>query len=130
MIFNSLLFTLFIILCILVCASLFSFLETATVAISEHKLKLMQDKYRWAKYAYLLKKKLNSVLIFSLFGNSLFNAVFTTISTIIVSELLHGFNSKLALPLTTVFIALFIIIFSDQQLAKYITDDEVTCPLK
>ena len=113
MIFNSLLFTLFIILCILVCASLFSFLETATVAISEHKLKLMQDKYRWAKYAYLLKKKLNSVLIFSLFGNSLFNAVFTTISTIIVSELLHGFNSKLALPLTTVFIALFIIIFSE-----------------
>ncbi len=113
MIFDSLLFTLFVILFILICASLFSFLETATVAISEHKLKLMQDKYRWAKYAYLLKQQLNSVLIFSLFGNSLFNAVFTTLSTIIVAELLYGFDNHIILPLTTISIAFFIIIFSE-----------------
>lgn len=113
MILSSMLFTLFIIIFILVCASLFSFLETAIVAISEHKLKLMQNKYRWAKYAYILKQQLNSVLIFSLFGNSLFNAVFTTLSTVIVSELLHGFNSSTSLPLTTVLIAFFIIIFSE-----------------
>jgi Mg2+/Co2+ transporter CorB len=113
MIFHSLLFTILLIAFILVCASLFSFLETATVAISEHKLKLMRDKYRWAKYAYLLKQQLNSVLIFSLFGNSLFNAVFTTLSAIIVAELLHGLDTHIILPLTTVLIAFFIIIFSE-----------------
>ena len=113
MIFNSLIFTLVIILIILVCASLFSCLETATVAISEHKLKLLQDKHKWAKYAYLLKQQLNSVLIFSLFGNSLFNAVFTTLSTIIAAELLHDFNPHITLPISTLLIAFFIIIFSE-----------------
>ena len=113
MVFNSRLITLLIIIFILICASLFSFLETATVAISEHRLKLLQDKYRWAKYAYRLKQQLNSVLIFSLFGNSLFNAVFTTLTTIVVAELLHGMNEHLLLPLTTVFIAFFIIVFSE-----------------
>lgn len=113
MIFNSKLITLLVILLILICASLFSFLETATVAISEHRLKLLKDKYKWAKYAYKLKLQLNSVLIFSLFGNSLFNAVFTTLTTVVAAEFLHGLDVHLLLPLTTIFIAFFIIIFSE-----------------
>lgn len=113
MIFNSQLITILIILAILILASLFSFLETATVAISEHRLKLLQEKYKWAVYAYKLKLELNKVLIFSLFGNSLFNAVFTTLTTIVVAGLLHGMNQNMVLPLTTLFIAFFIIIFSE-----------------
>lgn len=113
MIFDSQIITLLAIVAILICASLFSVLETATVAISEHRLKVLQDKYRWAKYAYRLKQELDGVLIFSLFGNSLFNAVFTTLTTVVVASLLTNINSTLLLPLTTLVIAFFIIVFSE-----------------
>ena len=113
MIFNSQLITLLIIVAILVCASLFSFLETAMVAISEHRLKVLQDKHKWARYAYKLKQELDGVLIFSLFGNSLFNAVFTTLTTIVVASVLHSINEHLLLPITTLFIAFIIIVFSE-----------------
>ena len=56
---------------------------------------------------------MDQVLIFSLFGNSLFNAVFTTLTTIVVATLLHGMETHILLPLTTVFIAFVIIIFSE-----------------
>ncbi len=113
MILNSKLITLLLIIVILICASLFSFLETATVAISEHRLKVLKDKHKWAKYAYNLKLQLDSVLIFSLFGNSLFNAVFTTLTTLVTASLLRGFDESILLPITTVFIAFIIIIFSE-----------------
>lgn len=109
----SKLVTILIIVIILICASLFSFLETATVAISEHRLKVLQHKFRWANYAYLLKKELNSVLIFSLFGNSLFNAVFTTLSTVVVTSLIHDLAAKYLLPIVTIIVAFIIIIFSE-----------------
>ena len=113
MIFDSKLITLLIIILTLVIASLFSFLETATVAISEHRLLLLQNKFKWAKYAYKLKTCLNSVLIFSLFGNSLFNAVFTTLMAILINNVLVGMSENLLLPITTLFIAFIIIIFSE-----------------
>lgn len=103
----------FAIAIILVLASLFSFLETATVAVSEHRLKLLKDQHLWAKYAYKLKLQLNQVLIFSLFGNSLFNAIFTTLTTIVVAKLLVGIGSNFILPLTTLLIAFVIIVFSE-----------------
>lgn len=114
MILHSGLFLLFILAIVLCIASLFSFLETATVAISEHKLDALRAKKMWARYAYLLKHELERVLIFSLFGNSLFNAVFTTLTTVLVADLVRKDLGKgLVLPITTVCIALFIIIFSE-----------------
>ena len=104
---------LIILILILVCASLFSFLETAAVAISEYRLKSLQDKFRWAKYAYKLKKELDQVLIFSLFGNSLFNAVFTTLTTVEVAIFIHDLTNTFILPVTTIVIAFIIIIFSE-----------------
>ncbi|MDQ5920854.1 MAG: magnesium and cobalt exporter, family, partial [Pseudomonadota bacterium] len=113
MIFNSRLLTVAVLLIIIICASLFSFLETASVAISEHKLKLLKNKFKWAKCAYKLKRQLDSVLIFSLFGNSLFNAVFTTLTTVMIVALLHDLSTQFVLPLATLLIAVIIIIFSE-----------------
>ncbi len=113
MILNSELITVLLLVLVLIVAGLFSFLETATVAISEYKLKALQEKHLWAKYAYKLKQHLNQVLIFSLFGNSLFNAIFTMLTTILVSTLLKNIMSNFLLPLTTIAIAFLIIIFSE-----------------
>ena len=97
---------------LLLIASLFSFLETASVAISEHRLISLAGKHRWAHYALLLKKQLEQVLIFSLFGNSFFNALVTTLSTMLV---LHAFGNdhQLILSAATLFVTLMIIIFSE-----------------
>ncbi len=130
MIVYSELITLFIVCVILVMASLFSFLETATVAISEHKLESLKDEKLWAYYAYKLKKRLEKVLIFSLFGNSLFNAIFTTLTTVLVAHLLHNrYEKGVILPLTTLFIALIIIIFSE-AMPKIIAARNPTLTLK
>lgn len=98
---------------VLIIASLFSFLETSIVAISPHKLKILRHKFWWANCAYRLKQQLNQVLIFSLFGNSLFNAVFTTFTTVLVSSALIRISNHLVLPLTTLCIAFIIIIISE-----------------
>jgi Mg2+/Co2+ transporter CorB len=107
------LFYLFSLIIILFIASLFSALETATVAISEHRLLSLQSGHLWARYAYKLKSDLNKVLLFSLFANSLFNTIFTAISTIIVTALLYQLHSEYILPISTLIIAFFIIIFSE-----------------
>jgi len=107
------LFSIFITLLVLAIGSLFSCLETATVAVSEHRLKLLSNKYIWASYAYKLKLGLNQVLIFSLFGNSLANTAFTTLSTFIIAANLKFADQKLLLSIETLVIALFIIIFSE-----------------
>lgn len=103
----------FILLATLFIGSLFSALETATVAISEHRLLSLQAENLWARYAYKLKMDLNKVLLFSLFANSLFNTIFTTLSTITVTALLYHLNSEYILPISTLIIAFFIIIFSE-----------------
>ena len=46
---------------LLLVASLFSFLETASVAISEHKLIALADEEVWASYALKLKRQLERV---------------------------------------------------------------------
>ncbi len=104
---------LFLVIIILIIASLFSFLETSVISITEYKLKMLKEKYMWAKYAYKLKHELNKVLIFSLFGNSLFNAAFTTITTVLVADLLIDYTRGIILPLTTILIAFIIIVFSE-----------------
>lgn len=115
---------------ILFLASLFSFLETATVAISEHKLEALKDQKIWARYAYLLKHELEKVLIFSLFGNSLFNATFTTVTTVLAAEFISNrFQSSIIFTLTTLFIALIIIIFSE-AMPKIIAAKNPTLVLK
>lgn len=114
MMINAKILMLFILLLILLIASLFSFLETAVVAVSEHKLDALREEKTWARYAYLLKNELEKVLIFSLFGNSLFNAIFTTLTTVLVAGIVHNKSrSDIILPITTLFIALVIIIFSE-----------------
>ena len=113
MINYSKLAVLFLVIIILIIASLFSLLETSVVSITEYKLKMLKEKYLWAKYAYKLKHELNKVLIFSLFGNSLFNAAFTTITTVLVADLLIDFTRGIILPLTTILIAFIIIVFSE-----------------
>ena len=107
------LFSLIGVLLVLVLGGLFSCVETATVAVSEYRLKSLKDKLLWAKFAYKLKLELNQVLIFSLFGNSLANTIFTTLSTFLLVHILHGFSSGVALSISTVVIAFFIIIFSE-----------------
>lgn len=102
-----------LVLFVLLIASLFSFLETAIVAVSEYRLKALKEKYIWAKFAYKLKKELNQVLIFSLFGNSLANTAFTTLSTFLLVSALGLISQDLVLPFATIIIALFIIIFSE-----------------
>ncbi|MBY0379277.1 MAG: CNNM domain-containing protein [Burkholderiales bacterium] len=102
-----------LILVILAIGSLFSCVETATVAVSEYRLKTLEEKYLWAKLAHKLKQQLNQVLIFSLFGNSLANTAFTTLSTFLLVSLFHSMNDKLVLTISTLIIALFIIIFSE-----------------
>lgn len=96
---------------LLLIASLFSFLETASVAVSEHRLISLASELRWAKYALRLKRKLEQVLIFSLFGNSFFNAAVTTFSTMLVIQVFGG--QELILSLFTLFVTLLIIIFSE-----------------
>ncbi len=96
---------------LLLIASLFSFLETASVAVSEHRLISLAGKEYWASYALKLKRKLEPVLIFSLFGNSFFNALVTTLSTMLVMHLFG--DSHLALTLATLVVTLMIIIFSE-----------------
>lgn len=114
MLIYSKVITVLIALVVLLLASLFSLLETAIVAISEHKLKSLSTNKLWARYALKLKEKLEQVLIFSLFGNSLFNAIFTTITTVLVIEIVGTSVSKsLMLPIATLFVAIFIIIFSE-----------------
>lgn len=97
---------------LLLVASLFSFLETASVAISEHRLISLAGKQRWAHYALLLKRQLEQVLIFSLFGNSFFNALVTTLSTMLVLKA-FGNGHQLILSMATLFVTLMIIIFSE-----------------
>lgn len=107
-------FILIVIVLVLVLASLFSLLETATVAISEHRLEALKKQKIWAKYAFLLKQELEKVLIFSLFGNSLFNAIFTMLTTVLVAKIITKPSAGgIVLPITTLLIALFIIIFSE-----------------
>lgn len=103
----------FIVLITLFIGSLFSALETATVAISEYRLISLQEEHLWARYAYKLKQELNKVLLFSLFANSLFNTIFTTLSTIVMSALLINLHLHYILPLSTLIVAFFIIIFSE-----------------
>jgi Mg2+/Co2+ transporter CorB len=103
-------------LLILLAASLFSALETATVAVSNFRLQILSQRYFWAKCACSLKGRLNQVLIFSLFGNSLFNAIFTTISTLIVLQTLMHYmhiHRSLLVGITTFVIAVIIIICSE-----------------
>ncbi|MCE3268047.1 MAG: hypothetical protein K0R49_299 [Burkholderiales bacterium] len=129
MIYSKLL-TGFILLIVLLLGSLFSLLETAAVAISQHKLEALKGKKIWANYAYLLKKELEKVLIFSLFGNSLFNAMFTTLSAVLIANMLsHRLNAHFMLPLTTIVIAFFIIIFSE-AMPKVIASRNPTLVLK
>lgn len=97
---------------LLLIASLFSFLETASVAISEHRLISLAQQKNWAKRALQLKHKLDAVLIFSLFGNSFFNALVTTLSTMLVLQI-FGEGHQLILSLATLFVTLMIIIFSE-----------------
>lgn len=97
---------------LLLIASLFSFLETASVAISEHRLISLNATCRWANYALRLKQQLDKVLIFSLFGNSFFNALVTMLSTMLVLHL-FGDGHQLILSLATLFVTLMIIIFSE-----------------
>ena len=97
---------------LLLIASLFSFLETASVAISEHKLISLADEEIWASYALKLKQQLERVLIFSLFGNSFFNALVTTLSTMLVLKI-FGAGHELVLSLSTLLVTLMIIIFSE-----------------
>jgi Mg2+/Co2+ transporter CorB len=105
--------TILLIITVLICASLFSLLETAIVAVSEHKLYHLKSKHRWVNYAIYLKHKIGSVLIFSLFGNSLFNVIFTTLSTIVATDILAKFNIPFGLSIATLLIAFCIIIFSE-----------------
>lgn len=98
---------------LLIFASCFSLLETAVISISTYKLTILQDKYKWAQYALKFKNSIDKMLIFSLFGNSLFNAIFTTITTIWVINIINWLSQSLVLSFTTAIIAFFIIIFSE-----------------
>ncbi len=103
-----------IVLSVLLLAGLFSALETAVVAISEHQLLSLKHRFLWASYAYKLKRQLSQVLIFSLFGNSVFNTIFTTLSIFFIVKLIALFAAEqVAYSITTFLIALFIIIFSE-----------------
>jgi|GEM_PF-1773614 len=127
---NSEILTVLILLLVLLIGSLFSLLETAAVAISEHKLEALKDQKIWARYAYLLKKELEKVLIFSLFGNSLFNAMFTILATVLATKIIaNRFDMHVILPFTTLGIALFIIIFSE-AMPKVIAARNPTLVLK
>lgn len=99
-------------LLILFIASIFAALETATVAISEHRLIALSQERVWARYALKLKYELDRIIIFSLFGNSLFNAALTTLSTMLVIES-FGDGGHLVLTAATLFVTLIIIIFSE-----------------
>ena len=96
----------------LICGAIFSSVETAIVAIPESKLTSLAKRDLWAKYALKLKKELQKVLIFNLFGNSLANAALTTVSTAVFLSAL-GDVSSLSLTLVTLFITFVIIVFSE-----------------
>lgn len=97
---------------ILFIASVFACLETATVAVSEHRLISLAKTKSWAKYALMLKKELDRILIFSLFGNSLFNAALTTLSTMLILEAVKD-SGHWVLTVATLLVTLVIIIFSE-----------------
>lgn len=101
-----------VLIVILFIASVFACLETATVAVSEHRLMSLAKTKSWAKYALVLKKELDRILIFSLFGNSLFNAALTTLSTMLILEAVKD-SGHWVLTLATLMVTLIIIIFSE-----------------
>lgn len=113
MLYTSKLEICLIIITVLILASLFSLLETSVVAISMYRLESLSKQYKWANYAYKLKQKLELVLIFSLFGNSLFNAILTAYTTIIISSWFSFANNKLALSISTLCVTFMIIVFSE-----------------
>lgn len=98
--------------CVLFIAASFACLETATVAVSEHRLVAVATDKFWARCALNLKKELERVLIFSLFGNSLFNAALTTLSTMLVFDAVKN-SSSWILTIVTLLVTLVIIIFSE-----------------
>lgn len=99
-------------LVVLLLASTFACLETAVVAVSEHRLLSLAQNNLWASYALRLKRQLEKILIFSLFGNSLFNAALTTLSTMLFLEAFTT-SSHLMLTGITLLVTLIIIIFSE-----------------
>ena len=109
--YKSLVFLLSII--ILLVASLFSFLEISIISISKHKLKILKSANKWAVYAEKLKDQTNDVLVFSLFGNSLFNAIFTVLNTSVITNYFSNVSSTILLPITTFIISIIIIILSE-----------------
>jgi Mg2+/Co2+ transporter CorB len=110
---NNIIWDIFYLFITIFLGGMFSCLEIATVAIQEVRLKVLKKRYKWAQYAYLLKQELSKVLIFSLFGNSLANAIFTSLTTYIMVGLLSNLFKNFGLPIITIFIAFFIIIFSE-----------------
>ncbi len=96
----------------LICGAVFSSVETAIVAIPESKLISLAKSSLWAKYAIKLKKELQKVLIFNLFGNSLANATLTTVSTAIFVGL-FGSSDSMVLTIITLLVTFVIIIFSE-----------------
>ncbi|MCC2625211.1 MAG: hypothetical protein K0R14_1084 [Burkholderiales bacterium] len=130
MIANSELITILLLVFTLLMGSWFSLLETATVAISEYKLEALKTGKNWAYYASTLKQNLEKVLIFSLFGNSLFNAIFTILSTLVATQMIgNRYDKNIILPITTLSIAFFIIIFSE-AMPKVIAAKNPTLVLK
>jgi len=96
---------------LLVIGSIFSAVEVSIISVKEYRLrKLAQDKY-WAQIGLRLKSNLQKVIIFSLFGNSFFNALLSTASTIIVTRMTHG--NTLYISISTIIITIAIIIFSE-----------------
>ena len=52
---DSRIISIVILVLVLLIASIFSLLETATVAVSEYRLQVLKENELWAKYAYKLK---------------------------------------------------------------------------
>lgn len=97
---------------VLFIAATFACLETATVAVSEHRLISLAKTNSWARHALYLKRELDKILIFSLFGNNLFNAALTTLSTMLVLDVVKESGHWL-LTVVTLLVTLIIIIFSE-----------------
>lgn len=105
------LFSVIGLLFLLLMGSIFSAFETACIAVSEYKLISIAKRYRYARYALLLKKNLNKVLIFSLFGNSLFNTLLATLATMLVTKTFG--ENQMVLSFATLVVTFMIIIFSE-----------------
>ena len=97
----------------LVLAGVFSSIEIAVVAASHYKLLDLKNTHLWASYAFKLKSNMSKLIIFSLFASSVANVVFTTLSTFVLLKYFSVYNQEVVLPVTTVFISLFIILFSE-----------------